>query len=173
MKRYLGAAMIAVSLLAMPSVAYCADAAPETIAQATSETTKVTWAYGALIQQWASAIGTLAFAAVAWLLRLLPGQIYAVLVAARADQLLQKAIDYGINMVQGAAKDRSLTVDVHNEVLAKALQFVIDNAPGWLQSWMGGPEKIAEKIVARLNIAPDDKPPDVNAAVASAVVPAK
>lgn len=163
----------AVAALFISTAAFAAETAPETVAQAANETTKVTWAYGALIQQWASAIGTLAFAAVAWLLRLLPGQIYAVLVAARADQLLQKAIDYGINMVQGAAKDRSLTVDVHNEVLAKALQFVIDNAPGWLQTWMGGPEKIAEKIVARLNIAPDDKPPDVNAAVSSAVLPAK
>lgn len=170
MKTYIRAA--AVAALFVATAAYAADTAPETVAQATSDTTKVTWAYGAVIQQWASAIGTLAFAAVAWLLRLLPGQIYAVLVAARADQLLQKAIDYGINMVKGASKDKALSIDVHNEVLAKALQFVIDNAPGWLQTWMGGPEQIANKIVARLNIQPDGHPPDVNAAVANAVVPA-
>src|SRR5690348_11594551 len=98
MKNYLRAAALAALFISTAAIA--ADTAPETVAQATSEATKVTWAYGAVIQQWASAIGTLAFAAVAWLFRLLPSQIYAVLVAARADQLLQKAIDYAINMVQ-------------------------------------------------------------------------
>lgn len=156
------------------AVALAADAAaPETVAQATSDTTKVTWAYGAVIQQWAGAIGTLIFAGVAWLLRLLPGQIYAVLVSLRADQLLQKGIDYAINMVQGATAGKALSVDVHNEVLAKALQYVLDNAPTWLQQWMGGPEQIANKIIARLNIVPDAPPPDVNAAVANTAVPAK
>jgi hypothetical protein len=149
-------------------VAFAADAAaPETVAQATSDTTKVTWAYGVTVAQWASAIGTLVFAGVMWLLRLLPAQIYSLLVAARADQILQKGIDYAINMAVGASKDKALTVDVGNKVLAQALQYVLDHAPDWLTAWMGGPDQIAQKIVARLNLAPDAVP-DVNAAVAAA-----
>lgn len=177
MKRYFGAALVAAifALTAMPIMdiavfhiaAFAADAtAPETVAQATSETTKVTWAYGATVSQWAGAIGTLILAGVTWALRLLPAQIYAIMVSLRADQLIQKGIDYAINMVVGASKDKSLSVDVHNQVLATALQYVIDQAPGWLQSWMGGPDQIAQKIVARLNLAPDAVP-DVNAAVAA------
>lgn len=158
-------ALVACSLAI--DLAYAADAAaPETVAQATGDTTKVTWAYGSVIAQWASAVGTLIFAAVMWALRQLPAQIYGIAVSMRADQVLQKAIDYAINMVVGASKDKALTVDVHNQVLAQALQYVLDHAPGWLQSWMGGPEEIAQKIVARLNLAPDAVP-DVNAAVAA------
>jgi hypothetical protein len=166
MKRLLGAALVAACFAILaPLVAFATDAAPETVAQATSETTKVTWAYGAAISQWASAASAIVFAVVAWALRLLPGQIYSVIVAMRADQLLLKAIDYAINMVQGASKDKSLTVDVQNAVLAKALQYVLDNAPGWLQQWMGGPVQIANKIIARLNIAPDAPPPSAVTAV--------
>jgi hypothetical protein len=163
-------ALVLVALLVTSlglDIAFAADAAtPETVAQATNETTKVTWAYGAAISQWATAIGTIILAGVTWLLRLLPGQIYQILLTLRADQLLGKAIDYGINMVKGATKDRELTIDVHNEVLAKALQYVLDNAPGWLQQWMGGPEQIAKKIIARLKLAPDAVP-DVEAAISN------
>lgn len=179
MKRLLGAVLVAAcfAIVAAPLVdlaALAADAgsAPETVAQATSETTKVTWAYGAAISQWASAISALVFAIVAWALRQLPAQIYGVIVAMRADQLLAKAIDYAINMVQGASKDRVLNIDVHNEVLAKALQYVFDNAPNWLQQWMGGPVQIANKIIARLNIAPDAPPPSAVIAVANTTPPA-
>lgn len=164
------AVLSVVAILAIdPNIAALAAdaAAPETVAQATSETTKVTWAYGAAISQWATAISTLVFAGVAYLLRLLPAQIYAILVAARADQLIQKGIDYAINMVKDATKDKALSVDVHNQVLAQALQYVLDHAPEWLTSWMGGPEQIAQKIVARLNLAPEAMP-DINAAVTQA-----
>lgn len=148
-------------------VAFAAEAAaPETVAQASSEATKVTWAYGAVVSQWANAAGTLLFAVALYLLRLLPGQISGILLSMRADQVVQKAIDYAINMVKDATKGKALTADVHNEVLAQALQYVLDHAPGWLQSWMGGPDAIAQKIVARLNLAPDAVP-DVSAAVAA------
>ncbi|MGR4927259.1 hypothetical protein ACIPUD_10680 [Bradyrhizobium sp. CAR08] len=148
-------------------VAFAADAAaPETVAQASSEATKVTWAYGAVVSQWANAAGTVLLAVALYLLRLLPGQISGILLSMRADQVVQKAIDYAINMVKDATAGKALTADVHNEVLAQALQYVLDHAPGWLQSWMGGPDAIAQKIVARLNLAPDAVP-DVPAAVAA------
>jgi hypothetical protein len=37
-------------------------------------------------------------------------------------------------------------------VLAQALQYAVDNAPGWLQTWAGGPEGLAKKIWSRLNL---------------------
>ena len=170
--RWVPVVLLLLAVLA-PAIGFAADGTtPETVAQATGEGTKITWAYGAVIQQWSTAIGTLILAGVTWALRLLPAQIYGILVSLRADQLLGKAIDYAINMVKGASKDKELSIDVHNEVLAKALQYVLDNAPGWLQSWMGGPEQIANKIIARLNIATDAPPPDVNAAVANTAAPA-
>lgn len=173
MKRFVVAALCAalfavaaapvVDVLIFHAVAAAADAAPETVAQATGETTKVVWAYGASIQQWASAIGTAIFAAVMFALRQLPAQVYAVIVSARVDQLLQKAIDYGVNAVEGATKDKSLTVDLGNKVLAQAVQYVLDNAPGWLQAWMGGPDQIVKKIFARLNLDVDASAPDTSA----------
>ena len=169
--RWVPVVLLLLAVLA-PAIGFAADGTtPETVAQATGEGTKITWAYGAVIQQWSTAIGTLILAGVTWALRLLPAQIYGILVSLRADQLLGKAIDYAINMVKGASKDKELSIDVHNEVLAKALQYVLDNAPGWLQSWMGGPEQIANKIIARLNIATDALPLDVQAAVASTSAP--
>ena len=150
------------------NVAFAADGAtPETVAQAAGSTTQVTWAYGAAISQWAGAVSTVLLAVLMWLLRLLPAQVYSILVGLRADQLIQKGIAYGINMVQGATAGKELTVDVHNQVLAQALQYVLDHAPDWLTSWMGGPDQIAQKIVARLNLAPDAVP-DVSTAVSNA-----
>jgi hypothetical protein len=153
-------------------VAFAADAsAPETVAQATGETTKVTWAYGAIIQQWATALGSLIFAAVMFALRQLPAQIYAIIVSMRADQLLQKAIDYGVNAVEGATKDKTLNVDLGNKVLAQAVQYVLDNAPGWLQAWMGGPDQIVKKIFARLNLDPAASAPNTTTVLAQAAAP--
>lgn len=159
-------ALVACSLAL--DVAFAADAAaPETVAQATNETTKVTWAVGATVSQWADAFEAIAIAAVAFLLRKIPGQFGSILMTMHVDQVLNKAIDYAINMVKGATKDKTLDVDVGNAVLARALQYVLDHSPAWLQSWMGGPELIAQKIIARLNLAPDAVP-DAAAATSKA-----
>lgn len=164
--------VVALSVVAVLAIdphmmVYAADAAaPETVAQAASDTTKVTWAYGATLAQWASAAGTLLFAVAMWALRKLPAQVGSILITAKVDQILQKGIDYAINMVVGATKDKALSVDVGNKVLAQALQYVLDHAPDWLTAWMGGPDQIAQKIIARLNLAPDAVP-DASAAVAA------
>lgn len=143
---------IAILLLAAPLALAADGTTPETVAAATGDATKVTWAYGAAIGQWASAVGAAIFALVMWMLRQLPAQVYAIIVSLRAEQLLQKAVDYGVNAVVGASKDKTLTVDVGNEVLAHAVQYVLDNAPAWLQAWLGGPDQIVKKIFARLNL---------------------
>ncbi|MET4720747.1 hypothetical protein ABIF63_004853 [Bradyrhizobium japonicum] len=163
-------ALSVVAILAIdPNIAALAAdaAAPETVAQATGETTKITWAVGATVSQWADAFEAIAIAAVAFLLRKIPAQFGSILMTMHVDQVLNKAIDYAINMVKGATKDKTLDVDVGNAVLARALQYVLDHSPAWLQSWMGGPEQIAQKIIARLNLAPDAVP-DAAAATSKA-----
>jgi hypothetical protein len=89
---------------------------------------------------------------VAWIIRKLPSQVAAILTTMRVDQLLEKAISYGINTTVNATKDKPLTVDLGNEVVAKAAQYVVDNGPGWLIGWMGGAKGIEEKIIARINV---------------------
>ncbi len=142
---------IFIALILLPTVVYAADTS-ETVAQATGDTTKVVWAWGALVSQWVTALGLGLAALVTWGLRLLPSQIYSIIVLARVDQLLQKAIQYGINQVPAYVDGKTMSVDVHNAALAKMLQYVLDNAPGWMVSWMGGPEQIVQKLIARLNI---------------------
>lgn len=132
------------------------------------DTTIVTISWGQIVQDWASAILSIALAGLAaawaWLGRSIPSQVFAILVSLRAEQFLQKAIEYGINAVAEASKDKRLEVNVGNAVLAKALQYIVDNAPGWLIAWMGGKEVIAEKIWARLDLAPGASDAGVKAA---------
>lgn len=153
MKRFVLAALAAaVFVVAAPVLAMAADAAPETVAQSVSEGTKVTWAWGATVSQAGQAIAWLLASIAMVMLRKLPANVVAIFGNARVELLLQNAIGYGLNAVQGAVKDKTLSVEVGNEVLAKALQYAVDNAPGWLQSWAGGPEGLAKKIWARLNL---------------------
>lgn len=116
--------------------------------------TEVTVAYGDLLQQASGVILTLAAAAMAWAFRALPPSILTLIKVWQVDQLLAKAIEYGINTVVGASKDRTLTFDMGNAVLAKAVQYVVDHAPGWLIAWAGGPEMIRQKLIARMDIEP-------------------
>jgi hypothetical protein len=175
MKRYLFAAAFAAIFL-MPIApeivhyaAYAAEtSAPETVAQAAPETTKVAWAYGATISQVAGAAAWILVSIGLWLFRKLPENLVAIFGNARVELLLRNAVNYGINAVAGATKDKVLQVDVGSEVLAKALQYAVDNAPGWLLSWAGGPEQLAKKIWGRLNLgegASDDVIPAALAVV--------
>ncbi len=102
--------------------------------------------------------------AVLWLIRKLPSQIAGILTTLRVDQLLEKAIAYAINTVVGASKDKTLNVSTGNQVVDKALQFIVTNAPAWMIKWMGDGDAIRQKIIARLNI-------DDNVALPSTEVP--
>lgn len=91
-------------------------------------------------------------AVVMWGLRQLPARIVAVIQTGQLDQLLLRAIDFGINKTAGAAKGKTLNVDVGSEVLEQALQYAIDNAPKWMVAWAGGADGLRAKIIARLNL---------------------
>lgn len=136
--RFVGAMLLGIAL--WPALALAA------------ETTSISVPVGSWISEAGIFIGPLLAAAALWLVRKLPAQIASILIAARVDQLLQKAIDYAINSVAGAAKDKALSVDVGSAVVAQAVQYAIDHGPGWMIGWMGGADMIREKIIARLNV---------------------
>lgn len=74
------------------------------------------------------------------------------ILTAQAEQILQKAIDFGVRATQGAEGDGAeLTVPVANEVLRKAANYVLAN--GWpkLIDFMDGPDGILQKLFARMN----------------------
>lgn len=145
-----GGAILA--LVATSTVAVAQTAAPSAV------DTVVNIPWGDWLYNGATTFIALLTAAVAWGLRLLPARILAVIQTAQVDQILFKAIDYAINKTAGASKGKTMNIDVGNEVLEKALQFVVDNAPKWLISWSGGEAGIREKIIARLDL-------DANAAI--------
>jgi hypothetical protein len=129
----------------------------QAFAQEAAET--VTIPYGSWIEQSAPAIASVVMAILAWLMRKLPAAVVDMLRTMKAEQLLEKAVTYGVNSVAGASFDKKLTVSVGNAVIANGVQYAVDNGPGWMTKWLGGPEAIAAKIIARL-------PLEDNAAVA-------
>lgn len=100
-------------------------------------------------------IGTLLLGVIAWGFRKLPESVVSILRTARVEQLLARAIDYGINTVKGASKDKVLDVNVGNAVVAQAARKAIEWSPKWMADWLGGEKGIRERIIARLDLSPE------------------
>jgi hypothetical protein len=122
---------------------------------AVAPSTEIIIPWGNWLSDAASTVVMVVGAIVAWGLRLLPARILAVVQTAQLDQLLLKAIDFGVNKTAGASKGRELNIDVANSVLAESLQYAITNAPGWMVAWAGGELALRDKIIARLEVKAD------------------
>lgn len=146
------AAVLSLDVALFQVAAFAADQAPETVAQATSENTKVVWAWGAMLSSLSQTVAWLLASVAMLAMHKLPANLVAIFGNARVELLINNAINYGLNAVAGAVKDKKLEVNVGNQVLREALQYAVDNAPGWLQAHAGGPEQIAKKIWGRLNL---------------------
>lgn len=109
------------------------------------------------VGEWADAalptVGAVLLAAIGWAMRQLPASIVAILKTAQVEQMLGKAIDYGMNTVKGASRDKVLEVDVGNAVIAQGVSYVVRNGPKWLVDWLGGEHGIRERILARLELS--------------------
>lgn len=103
-------------------------------------------------------------ALVAWGARRLPTQVGEIILAARVEQLLTRAADYGVASVAGAVKGKTFDVRITNQVIEAAAEYAIANAPA-LVAKMG--DTLRPKILAR--IAPDVGP-DVTAEAVRAEV---
>lgn len=113
--------------------------------------------------QWIEDIGDIA---AAWLIpALLGGLTWVVtryvplplrgianmILARQAEQLLQKALAYGVRSTKNAG-DGTLEVPVANEVLRNGLNYALAN--GWpkLLEFLDGPDGILQKLFARLDL---------------------
>jgi hypothetical protein len=83
-----------------------------------------------------------------WLVRSLPKQIGDIITAMRLEQLLTRAVDYGIAAVDGAAKGKVLTVPVTNSVIAEAVNYAVRSAPALADRFA---DTLRAKILARLS----------------------
>ena len=109
---------------------------------------------------------------VMWALRKLPSRIYAILLTMQAEQLLKQAIAFGLNSIAGATKDKVLSVDLRNQVLKEVVTFVLVHGGKAVVDFMGKPEEIAEKALARLDLPPEASKPNFEMIAAQADVAA-
>jgi hypothetical protein len=138
--------LLAPLTLIYPAFAQAVDVAAETI---------VTVPYGDWIANSMGLIGWFLAVVIAWALRQLPANIVAVIKTAQVEQVLQRGIDYALNAVAGATKDKVLDADVGNKVIAEALRYVVSLGPKWLIGFLGGEEGIKARIIARLELQPE------------------
>lgn len=126
----------------------------QALAQAAPSPTAVALPLGEWLRAAADIVIPIAVAAVAWMIRHIPGRIGEIIRAAQVEQLLAKAITYGVNATASAAADKIVTVEVGNKVVKEALDYAIRNAPSIVE-WAGGRERVREKIIARLTVVPE------------------
>ena len=104
------------------------------------------WLAGALVSV-RDAVIALVVALIGVLAKQLSPAVRDVLFAAKVEQLLARAADYGIVAVAGAVKRKTMDVKIANEVIAEAINYAIATAPE-LAARLGA--NLRPKIVARL-----------------------
>ena len=106
--------------------------------------------------------------ALTWFVARLSGPLQWAFKLFQVEQLLKNAILAALNATKGATEGQALTLNVGSEVLAKALQYAVNNGQGWLIEWMGGRKGVEEKIIARLSLAPSVSGAELKAAAKEA-----
>lgn len=105
-----------------------------------------------------------------WTFRFVPSRIRALLMTMQVEQLLSRAITFGINSVREATRDKTLTLDVSNKVLKEALAYALLHGGTIIRQFMGKPEDIAEKIWARLPVDAEAAKPNFSSLAVQTVV---
>jgi parvulin-like peptidyl-prolyl isomerase len=87
--------------------------------------------------------------------------VYRNFLMKQGEQLLARAIEYGINATKDATKDKTLDINVGSQVIANAAEYA--TASGWkhLVDWLGGYEGLKQKVYARLDLEPNATPQNV------------
>lgn len=142
------------AVLGLAALLVAATAAPLAFAQAASDTT-VQIPVGTYVSAITDFISQIALPLVTvmlgWAARMLPKAVSDYLAMLRLEQLLTRAVGYGLAAVSNAAEGKVLDVNVGNKVVATALSYAIEHAPS-VVAWAGGSNKLKEKIIARLNV---------------------
>ena len=89
----------------------------------------------------------------------------SVLTRERVEAAIRAGADYGQNAVAGAAKGRSVSVDLGPAVVAAGARHVLDTAPAQVVRTAGGPEGVATRIFRAL-------PLDAQASAETVLAPA-
>src|SRR6266705_1401406 len=95
----------------------------------------VTIPYGDWIKAATDILGVAIWPALAaWLAKLvgnshLPAALITLIKTLLADQLLGKAVAWGLNSVAGATAGKRLSVHIANQVVAEAVQYAVDHGP--------------------------------------------
>ncbi|UMY16676.1 hypothetical protein MMB17_18615 [Methylobacterium organophilum] len=162
-----GAAVI----LALGCDAAFAQAAA-TIAEPSNNTAVVTVPYGSWLTSAAAGIQEIVvsviMAVIAFACRRLPAAAGAVVRGILTQQLVERAIAFGMSTVAGAVAGKTLSVPVGNAVLANALNYAVTNAPTWFVKWIGGEQAIRDHIIALL---PMEEQASLAGATATAITP--
>lgn len=141
-------------LLCVMAIAYTVP----TMAQAADDTTVVVpWGdtLAALLLHFQEFLTVTLLGLLSVVVAKMPSWVTAIMGPAKVEQLLTRAIDYAISTTAGAVKGQEVSVQVGNELAAKALRYAIKHGPKWLIDWAGGQEMLAEKIVARIDVIKD------------------
>lgn len=137
---------LALAYITAATVVYAADVTP-----ATDGVTSIPWGdWLAAILDWATAI---IIAVIAWALRQLPAGSYAIIQQLRVEQLLERAVDYGINATKNATWGKKLDIPTTNAVIEIAAEYAATNAPALVQYL--DPETLRAKILARIEVTED------------------
>lgn len=75
-----------------------------------------------------------------------------VLSQKRIEMMLEAAIGYGNNAIQGAAKGKTLSFDVGSKVIAAGTNYVLQTAPRKVIEAAGGAEGIARRVFRKLEL---------------------
>ncbi|PXW65538.1 hypothetical protein [Methylobacterium sp. B4] len=81
----------------------------------------------------------------------------------RVEMMLEAGVGYGLNAVQGAAKGKTLSVNVAVPVIAKGTQYLVDTAPPAVIRAAGGADGVAARIFRKLDL--DDAASEANVLV--------
>ena len=127
------------------------------LAQQAAADTTVTVPWGAMLAgilvQAQAGLTALLLGALSALVLKMPGWLQGLIATAKVEQVLERAIGYAVATTAGAVQGEALTVDTGNKVVKQAVEYVLTHAPAWLVKWMGGEDKIAQKVIARLDVA--------------------
>ncbi len=85
----------------------------------------------------------------------------------RVEMMLEAAVGFGLNAVQGAAKGKTLSANVAVPVIAKGTQYVIDTAPPAVIKAAGGADGIAARMFRKLDL--DDHASEQNVLIPAQV----
>lgn len=125
----------------------------------TGDDTTVTFPWGNIVERiadvTASVMVPVLMGMFGWAITLLPQPLQLTsrwFLTRATEQLLERAVDYGLNAVKGASKDKALSVNVGSKVIAEAANYAVEKGSAALIEWLGGEDAIKRMVLSRINV---------------------